>query len=184
MLSAPPAEQHHQPYLRSGALGHNGDCKTPSVRFTTSEIARAVNGTVRVTGSGDEVEVNGVAIDSREVSGGELFVPIIAERDGHEFIEVALAAGAAAFLTSRDRAQVSQPGIRVDDTAQALVDLGRHARTRVPDRVVGITGSVGKTTVKDLTAAALARAYVTHASVRSFNNELGVPLTLANASDD
>src|SRR5205807_1911517 len=62
--------------------------------------------------------------------------------------------------------------------------IGAHARTRMPDRVIGVTGSVGKTSVKDLVATALATTYVTAASERSFNNEIGVPLTLANAADD
>ena len=72
----------------------------------------------------------------------------------------------------------------VPDTTRALLDIGRLARSRLGDVVIGITGSVGKTTVKDLTAAALATTRRTAASERSFNNELGVPLTLANAADD
>jgi UDP-N-acetylmuramoyl-tripeptide--D-alanyl-D-alanine ligase len=71
----------------------------------------------------------------------------------------------------------------VDDPAEALAELGRHARGLLPERVIGITGSVGKTSVKDLTASVLGRRYRTHASLRSFNNEYGVPLTLVNALD-
>lgn len=127
-----------------------------------------------------DVAVEGASIDSRTTVPRNLFVPIVAERDGHEFVGAALAAGAAAYLTERD----DDAGIRVASTAQALLDLGLAARARLPERVVGITGSVGKTTVKDLLAAALATTYRTAASVRSFNNELGVPLTLVNAPDD
>ncbi|MEY2436255.1 MAG: UDP-N-acetylmuramoyl-tripeptide--D-alanyl-D-alanine ligase, partial [Acidimicrobiaceae bacterium] len=148
------------------------------MRFRSSAVAAAVGGTLH----GDDVEVAGVAIDSRLVSGGELFVPIVAERDGHDFIAPALAAGAAAYLTSR--APAGGTAIVVEHTAAALLDLGRMARAALPDLVVGVTGSVGKTTVKDLTASVLAERHRTAASERSFNNELGVPMTLANAPDD
>jgi UDP-N-acetylmuramoyl-tripeptide--D-alanyl-D-alanine ligase len=152
------------------------------MQFTAKEIARAVGGTLR----GDDVAVDGVTIDSRAVVGGELFVPILADRDGHEFIPSAVAGGAAAYLTSEtaSMAALTATAISVADTGGALLALGHHARTRVGDRVVGITGSVGKTTVKDLTAAALATRFIVQASPRSFNNELGVPLTLANSPDD
>lgn len=149
------------------------------MRFTAKEIARAVDGSLR----GDDVEVDGVTIDSREVVGGELFVPILADRDGHEYIPAAITAGAAAYLTEPGFVRSEATAVVVEDTARALLDLGRHARSRLGDRVVGITGSVGKTTVKDLTAAALASRFTVQASPRSFNNELGVPLTLANSPD-
>jgi UDP-N-acetylmuramoyl-tripeptide--D-alanyl-D-alanine ligase len=154
------------------------------MRFTANEIARAVDGTMR----GDDVNVTGVTIDSREVVGGELFVPILGDRDGHEFVPAAIAAGAAAYLTESGFVRSEATAVVVEDTGRALLDLGRHARSRLADsgvdRVVGITGSVGKTTVKDLTAAALAARFTVQASPRSFNNELGVPITLANSPDD
>jgi UDP-N-acetylmuramoyl-tripeptide--D-alanyl-D-alanine ligase len=154
------------------------------MRFTANEIARAVDGTMR----GDDVNVTGVTIDSREVVGGELFVPILGDRDGHEFVPAAIAAGAAAYLTESGFVRSEATALVVEDTGRALLDLGRHARSRLADsgvdRVVGITGSVGKTTVKDLTAAALAARFTVQASPRSFNNELGVPITLANSPDD
>jgi UDP-N-acetylmuramoyl-tripeptide--D-alanyl-D-alanine ligase len=154
------------------------------MRFTANEIARAVDGTMR----GDDVNVTGVTIDSREVVGGELFVPILGDRDGHEFVPAAIAAGAAAYLTESGFVRSEATAVVVEDTGRALLDLGRLARSRLADsgvdRVVGITGSVGKTTVKDLTAAALAARFTVQASPRSFNNELGVPITLANSPDD
>lgn len=149
------------------------------MRFTTTEIARAVDGTVH----GGDVTVSGVAIDSRDLVGGELFVAIRADRDGHEFVSAAIGAGAAACLTEPEFVPAGTTAVVVDDTARALLDLGRLARSRLGDRVVGITGSVGKTTVKDLTRSALASRFTVHASPRSFNNELGVPLTLANSPD-
>jgi UDP-N-acetylmuramoyl-tripeptide--D-alanyl-D-alanine ligase len=147
------------------------------MRFRASEIATAVDGEL----VGPDLPVDQVRHDSRDVVGGELFVPLRDVRDGHDFIEAARAAGAAAYLTARE--PEGGTAIRVADPAVALAALGRHARRRLPDRVVGITGSVGKTSVKDLTAAVLGVRYETHASLRSFNNEYGVPLTLANAPD-
>jgi UDP-N-acetylmuramoyl-tripeptide--D-alanyl-D-alanine ligase len=148
------------------------------VRFRAAEVAAAVGG--RLVGA--DVEVDGVATDSRGDVAGRLFVPLVAERDGHEFIAGALAGGAAAYLTSRPPS-LDAPAIEVPDTMSALTTIGGLARTRLPARVVGVTGSVGKTSVKDLLAAALATTYVTVASTRSFNNEIGVPLTLANAPE-
>ncbi len=131
---------------------------------------------------GPDVEVTGAGIDSRELRPGELFVPIVAERDGHEFIDAALAAGAPAYLTAKGPR--GGTAIVVEDTATALTCLGSAARDRLGPHVVGITGSVGKTTTKDLAAAAVAGGRRVHASERSFNNELGVPLTLLKAPDD
>lgn len=148
------------------------------MHLTAIEIARAVHGDL----VGADVDVSSVAIDSRELAAGSLFVPIVGDRDGHEFIADAVDAGAAAYLTAHRSA--GGTAIEVADTHEALLDLGRHVRTRLPDKVVGITGSVGKTSVKDLTAAALRARFTTSASPRSFNNELGVPLTLANSPDD
>ncbi len=146
------------------------------MRFTAGEIAAAVGGEL----IGEDVTVEGARHDSREVIGGELFVPLVDQRDGHDFIGTALASGAAAYFTARD--PVGGTAIRVADPAIALGQLGTHARRRLPGRVIGITGSVGKTSCKDLTASAVGRRFETTASLRSFNNEYGVPLTLVNAS--
>jgi len=162
------------------------------VIFTLSEIAEACRARLLdpPTGDGPDVRtavVDGVSIDSRSLRPGELFVPIVAERDGHDFVASAVAGGAAAYLTARPGLTPAVVGggvgLLVTDTAEALSALGAAARRRLPDRVVAVTGSVGKTSVKDLTAAALGRSFVTAASLRSFNNELGVPLTLANSPD-
>lgn len=148
------------------------------MRFSTAEIAKIVDGRL----VGDDVECDGASIDSRTIGAGVLFVPVVAERDGHEFIDAAVAAGAAAYLTHGE----PQGGIAivVDDTARALTKLGAAARDRHVGPVVGITGSVGKTSVKDLALAAIAAERRAHASPNSFNNELGVPLTLINAPPD
>jgi UDP-N-acetylmuramoyl-tripeptide--D-alanyl-D-alanine ligase len=131
-----------------------------------------------------------VAIDSRVLAPGALFVALRAERDGHEWIDAAVRAGAACLLVdeawarSAPRAELPVPFVAVADTRKALVVIGRAARNRLHATVIGITGSVGKTSTKDLAAAALAVARRTTASEKSFNNELGVPLTLANAPVD
>lgn len=142
------------------------------------DVAHAVGGSL----AGPDVAVEGVSIDSRTVEPGQLFVPIVGERDGHDFIAAAVERGAAAYFTAR-KPDGGGTAIVVADTGEALLALGRHARSLLGDRVVGITGSVGKTTVKDLIAAILSLRFVTAASERSFNNEIGVPLTLANAPE-
>lgn len=162
------------------------------MRFTAAELVAALSArnlhgdSARLVGP--DVEIDGVAFDSREVRPGQLFVPIVAERDGHDFIGDALAAGAVAYLTSRDDSHRRFGGtaIRVRDTAEALVDTGGWARTLFPAStvVVGVTGSVGKTSTKDFIAVALSSCITTTANVRSFNNEQGLPVTIVNAPAD
>ncbi|NNE95832.1 MAG: UDP-N-acetylmuramoyl-tripeptide--D-alanyl-D-alanine ligase [Acidimicrobiales bacterium] len=145
---------------------------------------------VELLGSGEPpenaaLEITGVSIDSRSVKPGDLFVPIVAERDGHDFVGAAIDAGAVAYLRSTaDPVDPRVSSIAVDDTGAALMKLGAAARDRLEAHVVGVTGSVGKTSVKDLIGAVCEEHAVTHVSVASFNNELGVPLTLLAAPDD
>jgi UDP-N-acetylmuramoyl-tripeptide--D-alanyl-D-alanine ligase len=149
------------------------------VIFLASHIAAAVGGTL----VGMDVEIDGAAIDSRILVPGQLFVPVRGERDGHEFLASAVASGAGAVLTSQGAFE-GATSIEVADVEAAFSVLGALARDRLPDRVVGITGSVGKTSAKDLAAAILSRQLVVTANEKSFNNELGVPLTLVNAVSD
>lgn len=149
------------------------------MQLSAADIARATDGRL----IGPDVMVDGVAFDSRELAPGQLFVPVVAERDGHDFIRGAVEAGAVAYLTERELVVEPATAILVADSAAAFLSIGSLARDRLPHRVIGITGSVGKTSVKDLTAAALARHYRTQANPKSFNNDLGVPYTLANAPD-
>jgi UDP-N-acetylmuramoyl-tripeptide--D-alanyl-D-alanine ligase len=149
------------------------------VHLTVDEVARVTVG--RTVGSPDLV-VDGATMDSRALRSGQLFVALQGDRDGHAFVDSARAAGAAAALVERqdDRG----PAVVVTDTRVALTALGAHARDRLGDiAVIAVTGSVGKTSVKDLIAAA-SGSRRTASSLRSFNNELGVPLTLLEAADD
>ncbi len=148
------------------------------MRFMASEVARATGGIL----FGPDVLIDGVSFDSRSVTPGQLFVAIVSERDGHQFIASALTSGAAAYLTHQ------QPGngtaVVVGDTAQALMQLAAWARCRTDAHVVGVTGSVGKTSTKDLALAALSAGLRAAANERSFNNEQGLPVTILNAADD
>ena len=145
--------------------------------WSADEIAAATGGTASGT-----FEVSGCATDSREVQPGDLFIALIgAESDGHRFLEGAFARGAAAALVDRP---VPWPHVLVESTTQALVDLGHAARARA-DRagavIIGVTGSAGKTGVKEALFAALDRGSRgrAHRSVKSYNNHVGVPLSLA-----
>jgi len=145
-----------------------------SVLWTSDEIAAATGGT-----ASGAFEVTGVTFDSREVQPGDLFVAMPGTvHDGHRFVEGAFAAGAAGAIVSQ---AVSGPHVLVDDTFAALQALGRASRERSPAIIIGVTGSVGKTSTKEALYAALDRNRPgrVHRSVKSYNNHTGVPLSLA-----
>jgi UDP-N-acetylmuramoyl-tripeptide--D-alanyl-D-alanine ligase len=147
--------------------------------WTSSEIAAATGGQ-----ASSDFAVSGVTFDSREVNGGELFIALKGETtDGHRFVDIARGRGAAGFLVSEP---VEGPHVRVADTTAALEALGRASRGRTAARVIGVTGSVGKTGVKEAIKAGLARyaPECVHASVKSYNNHTGVPLSLARMPAD
>ena len=149
--------------------------------WTAQEAAEATGG--RATGNWS---VNGVSIDTRTLQPGDLFVALKAARDGHDFVAQALESGAGAALVSRVPEGVAQdaPLLIVDDVQTGLEALGRAARARCGARVVGVTGSVGKTSTKEMLAKILETQGKTHASVASYNNHWGVPLTLARMPRD
>jgi UDP-N-acetylmuramoyl-tripeptide--D-alanyl-D-alanine ligase len=152
-----------------------------TVRFPASQLATAIGAEL----VGGDVPIDGAHFDSRELLAGQLFVPLVAARDGHDFIAAAVERGAPAYLTAEGPvAGVEATAISVPDTAIALIDAARWARGRLPDRVIGITGSVGKTSVKDLAAAAIGSTLTVAANTRSFNNEQGLPITILNAADE
>ena len=149
------------------------------MRFRASDVAAATGGVLQ----GPDVDIVGASFDSRTLRRGQLFVSLVAERDGHDFIDGALAAGASAYLTGLGHQ--GGTAIEVNDTLQALMDLGRARRGHFEGAVIGITGSVGKTSTKDLAATALvAGGRRTWANERSFNNDQGLPTTILNAPDD
>ena len=154
------------------------------MRWTTAEIASAVGGRL----IGGDVAVDRVTQDSREIdpsAGSWCFVPLGAERDGHDFVPTAIGAGAVATFAAQRVDAGDAVVIEVASTDEALTAFGAAARNRLGEAaVIGSTGSVGKTTTKDLLAAVLRRDRTTHANLRSFNNEIGVPLTLLGAPDD
>ena len=128
----------------------------------------------------------GVSIDTRTLQPGDLFVALKDVRDGHDFVAQALARGAAAALVSRVPEGLSSgaPLLVVTDVLQALEDLGRAARARAKARVVGVTGSVGKTSTKEMLRVVLGGQGRVHAAEASYNNHWGVPLTLARMPRD
>lgn len=142
--------------------------------WTSSEIARAVGGVAH-----GEFTVKGVAFDSREVGRGDLFIAMKGEAtDGHKFLAGAFDNGAAGAIVSED---CDGPHVRVADTTAALDALGRAARARTAAKIVGVTGSVGKTGTKEALYEALDRCVPggAHRSVKSYNNHTGVPLSLS-----
>jgi UDP-N-acetylmuramoyl-tripeptide--D-alanyl-D-alanine ligase len=149
--------------------------------WTSPELRAATGGTLAA-----EAAVTGVSIDTRTLAPGDLFVALRDARDGHDFVADALARGAAAALVDRDPPGVAPgaPLLRVAETLAGLRALGAAARARSKARFVGVTGSVGKTTTKEMLRLALAALGPTHAAAASYNNHWGVPLTLARQPRD
>ena len=137
---------------------------------------------VAVTGGslvGPNVEIRGLSQDSRRVRAGDLYVALVGARvDGHEFVEQAIGSGAAAVLVQR-RLAGSASQLIVPDPRAAMGQIASHWRSQLPVRLVGVTGSNGKTTVKEMTAAVLSAAGSTWSTQGNYNNEIGLPLTLA-----
>ncbi len=136
---------------------------------------------------GAEHAVEGYSIDSRSVKRGDLFFALVGpQHDGHRFVGAALEGGAVAVIVGRGSGPFPEAPalIRVPDTTRALQDLGAHVRRVRPLKVVGITGSAGKTTAKELTAAVVAERYRAYRSEGNLNNTYGLPLSLLRMPDD
>ena len=147
-----------------------------SLQLTVSQIARAVDG----RHAGPDAPVNGVGTDSRTLRPGELFIALKGERhDGHAFIRQAMDNGAAAAMVS-EALDVELPSVRVGDCLEGLARLAAFWRERFSIPLVAVTGSNGKTTVKEMTAAILRRRGRVLATEGNRNNEIGMPLTLLN----
>ena len=147
-----------------------------SALWTSDEVARALAPATIAA----PFEANGVTFDSRAVVKDDLFFALSGETtDGHGFVGEAMKRGAAAAVVSRDVEAAGGTLIRVPDTMKALASLGRAGRRRSSARIASVTGSVGKTSTKDALRAMLAAQAPTSASVASFNNHVGVPISLA-----
>ena len=142
-----------------------------------SDIADATGGAVK-----GGFDASGISIDTRSLKAGDLFVAIKDVRDGHDFIKAAFTAGAAGVLASDEHD--APRGVQVKDTVQALRDMAEAARTRSEALRIGVTGSVGKTSVKDALFTMLSAFGNSHKSQKSFNNHLGAPITLASMPQD
>ena len=144
--------------------------------WTAADIAKATGGKASADWS-----VSGVSIDSRSLQEGDLFIPLKDARDGHEFISMAQDNGAGGVLTEKD---MSGNAVKVDDTFQALRALGKEGVERSQALRIAVTGSVGKTSVKEALAHMFGAFAPTHKSLKSYNNHWGVPLTMARMPQD
>ena len=149
--------------------------------WTAADASQATGGEAR-----RDWTATGVSIDTRTLARGDLFVALRDARDGHDFVADALARGAAAAMVSRIPEGVAEdaPLLLVGDVQTALEALGRAGRARMRGRVVAVTGSVGKTSTKEMLHSICAHQGRAHASVQSYNNHWGVPLTLARMPAD
>ncbi|MYM55704.1 UDP-N-acetylmuramoyl-tripeptide--D-alanyl-D-alanine ligase [Thalassovita mangrovi] len=149
--------------------------------WTADEAAKATGGRATC-----DWQADGVSIDTRTIRPGDLFVALKAARDGHDFVAQALEKGAAAALVSYVPEGVAEdaPLLIVPDVLKGLEDMGRAARARTDARVVAVTGSVGKTSTKEMLRTVLTGQGKTHAAEASYNNQWGVPLTLARMPRD
>jgi UDP-N-acetylmuramoyl-tripeptide--D-alanyl-D-alanine ligase len=148
--------------------------------WTVAELVAVTGGEL----SGEvAMPLTGISIDSRSIAAGDIFVAIRGEtHDGHDFVAAALKAGAGLAVVSRATHEMRAAGpllVVAEDPLRGLENIGRAARARSHARIIGVTGSVGKTSSKEMLRAALSQSGLTHASAASFNNQWGVPLTLA-----
>ena len=143
--------------------------------FTSTEIAKATGGEL----IGADVRVNGVSTDTRTIEKGELFVAVKGERfDGADYIEQAMKSGASAVLSERVCENADIPTILVENARTAQLKLARHYRDKFTAKLCGVTGSVGKTSTKDMIYAVLSAKYNTLKTEGNFNNDIGLPKTL------
>ena len=129
-----------------------------------------------------DVAFLGANNDSRKIEPGQLFVALLGERDGHDYVPMAFEKGAAAALCSREVGDY--PAIIVEDTRKALGDIARGERERIGMKVVGVTGSVGKSTTKEMIAAVLAKTYRVSKTPANHNNDIGMPMAVLAMSED
>lgn len=152
--------------------------------MTLSNIAKACNGTLYCSDLTHR-EVQGVVIDSRLVKEDYLFIASKGERvDGHNFIEAAVRQGAMAVVCEKAPIDISIPYILVNDSLQALKEIAEWYRMQLDIPVIGITGSVGKTSTKEFVSSVLSQKYRVHKTEGNYNNEIGLPLTILKIRED
>ena len=155
------------------------------MKLTITEIAKAVDA-VNKENQWADLEINGIEFDSRLIQEGNLFVPLSGgTNDGHLFISGAIEKGAVVAFWQLDKDEpVDFPVIKVFDTLKAMQDLAVYLLNKVKPTVIGITGSNGKTTTKDMTEAVLAQKYRTYKTQGNYNNNIGLPYTILHMPDD
>lgn len=147
--------------------------------MTLKNIAKACNGTYIGTAELEEKVICGAVIDSRLVEEDYLFIPIKGERvDGHKFIPQVFEKGACCVLSEVELENPAGPYIRIDSSEEALKKIAAFYRQSLPVKVVGISGSVGKTSTKEMIASVVSQKYKVHKTAGNFNNEIGLPLTV------
>ncbi|SHI34531.1 UDP-N-acetylmuramoyl-tripeptide--D-alanyl-D-alanine ligase [Parasporobacterium paucivorans] len=147
--------------------------------MTLSDVVLATNGTFYGDKKDLQKEITGITIDSRQVEEGNLFIAIKGERvDGHDFIPAIRNAGAVASVCERQPDSGMEPYVLVDSTLQAIKDIARYYRSNMPVKVIGVSGSVGKTSAKEMIASVLSEKHYVLKTIGNFNNEIGMPLTL------
>ena len=153
--------------------------------MTLERIAACCGGTYHGSKEAEKQEVTGIAIDSRKVTKGGLFIPICGERvDGHSFIPQVMEQGALCTLSEHPLEEAYQPYIEVASTTDALKKIAACYRQILGIPVVGITGSVGKTSTKEMIASVLGEKYHVHKTAGNFNNEIGLPLTVFGLTEE
>ena len=153
--------------------------------LTLAHIAEACHGTYVGTEEKKNQEVSSIFTDSRKAEEGGLFVPIKGARaDAHDFIEDVMEKGALATLSEKELGEKPYPYILVESSLQAVKDIAEYYLAQLAIPVVGITGSVGKTSTKEMIAAVLSQKYCTLKTQGNFNNELGLPLTVFRLRDE
>ncbi|TBL78152.1 UDP-N-acetylmuramoyl-tripeptide--D-alanyl-D-alanine ligase [Paenibacillus thalictri] len=156
------------------------------IRRTLAQIAAMIGGTAVPDADPDQL-IAGVSKDTRAIQPGSLYVPLVGEHfDGHDFVQDAIDKGAAASLWQEGHGQAPAglPIILVDDSLAALQRLAKAYRSELNTKIIGVTGSNGKTTTKDMLAAVLSTTYRVHKTMGNLNNHIGLPLTLLQLEED
>lgn len=153
--------------------------------MTLRAMTQAVNGIYHGNGEDYDKEITAITIDSRKVAEGGLFIAIKGERsDGHDFIGQCFEKGAACVISEKELPDEEHSYIQVESSLQALKDLALLYRNNLDVKVVGITGSVGKTSTKETISSVLSEKYRVLKTLGNFNNEIGLPLTVFRLTED